>query len=63
MRIDIVPLFLGTGGHLRQDLPPLVEAQRAATERSTIHLHAPIGEHPRSSMRWRRAAARRRGLR
>jgi sirohydrochlorin ferrochelatase len=25
-----VPLFLGTGGHLRRDLPPLVDALRAA---------------------------------
>jgi sirohydrochlorin ferrochelatase len=29
-RIDVVPLFLGTGGHLRRDLPPLVDALRAA---------------------------------
>ena len=29
-RVDVVPLFLGTGGHLRQDLPPLVDALRAA---------------------------------
>ncbi len=44
-RIDVVPLFLGTGGHLRQDLPPLVEAVRAAHPGVAIHLHAAIGEH------------------
>ena len=44
-RIDVVPLFLGTGGHLREDLPPLVEAQRAAHPAIVIRLHAAIGEH------------------
>ena len=27
-RIVVVPLFLGTGGHLRKDFPPLVESAR-----------------------------------
>ena len=31
-RIVVVPLFLGTGGHLRRDLPPLIEATCAATD-------------------------------
>jgi sirohydrochlorin cobaltochelatase len=44
-RVDVVPLFLGTGGHLRQDLPPLVEALRAAQPGVAIGLHAAIGEH------------------
>jgi sirohydrochlorin cobaltochelatase len=44
-RVDVVPLFLGTGGHLRQDLPPLVERLRAAHPAVAIHLHAAIGEH------------------
>ncbi len=44
-RVDVVPLFLGTGGHLRQDLPPLVEALRAAHPGVAIGLHAAIGEH------------------
>jgi len=44
-RIDVVPLFLGTGGHLRRDLPPLVEALRAAHPGVAIRLHAAIGEH------------------
>ena len=44
--VDIVPLFLGTGGHLREDLPPLVEALRAGHPGVAITLHAAIGEHP-----------------
>ena len=44
-RVDIVPLFLGTGGHLRRDLPPLVEGLRAAHPGVAIRLHAAIGEH------------------
>ena len=43
--IDVVPLFLGTGGHLRKDLPPLVDAVRAAHPSLAIRLHAAIGEH------------------
>ena len=45
-RIDIVPLFLGTGGHLRKDLPPLVERVRRAhaDEGIEIRLHPAIGE-------------------
>ncbi len=44
-RIDVVPLFLGTGGHLRRDLPPLVDALRAAHPALDVRLHAAIGEH------------------
>ena len=44
-RIDVVPLFLGTGGHLRRDLPPLVDALRAAHPAVDFHLHPAIGEH------------------
>ncbi len=44
-RIDIVPLFLGTGGHLRKDLPPLVESLCAMHPALDIHLHEAIGEN------------------
>jgi sirohydrochlorin cobaltochelatase len=43
--VAVVPLFLGTGGHLRQDLPPLVEALRSAHPGVAIRLHPAIGEH------------------
>jgi sirohydrochlorin cobaltochelatase len=44
--IDVVPLFLGTGGHLRRDLPRLVEALRAAHPGLAVQLHPAIGEQP-----------------
>ena len=44
-QIDVVPLFLGTGGHLRRDLPALVEAAKRAHPALAIRLHAAIGEH------------------
>ena len=43
--IDVVPMFLGTGGHLRKDLPPLVDAARTAHPAVAIRLHPAIGEH------------------
>jgi sirohydrochlorin cobaltochelatase len=44
-RIDVVPLFLGTGGHLRTDLPPLVDSIRSAHPKLDIRLHEAIGEN------------------
>jgi sirohydrochlorin cobaltochelatase len=43
--VDVVPLFLGTGGHLRKDLPPLVDAVRAAHPGLALGLHPAIGEN------------------
>jgi sirohydrochlorin cobaltochelatase len=42
--IDVVPLFLGTGGHLRNDLPRQAEAARVAHPGLRLRLHAAIGE-------------------
>jgi len=42
--IDVLPLFLGTGGHLRRDLPPLVEAAAARHAGVSIALHGAVGE-------------------
>jgi sirohydrochlorin cobaltochelatase len=43
-RIDVVPLFLGTGGHLRDGLPPLIDGVRAAHAGIDVRLHPAIGE-------------------
>jgi len=45
-RIDVLPLFLGTGGHLRRDLPPLVEAIRERHPQVSATLHGAVGETP-----------------
>ena len=44
--IRVVPVFLGHGGHLREDLPKIVAAARAAHPRLDISLDKPIGEQP-----------------
>ena len=44
--IDILPLFLGTGGHLRRDLPPLIDDLKARHESVHIALHTAVGEAP-----------------
>jgi sirohydrochlorin cobaltochelatase len=43
-RIRIVPLFLGAGGHVREDLPRLVQAARGRHAGIQIVLEAAIGE-------------------
>jgi sirohydrochlorin cobaltochelatase len=42
-RIHIVPMFLGASGHVRRDVPPLVEALRAQHGGEWL-LHPAIGE-------------------
>lgn len=44
MRVDVVPVFLGMGGHLRDDLPPLVQAAAAALPAVDVRLHGALGE-------------------
>ncbi|MDE2367591.1 MAG: CbiX/SirB N-terminal domain-containing protein [Burkholderiales bacterium] len=43
-RLTVLPMFLGTGGHLRQDLPRLADALRAALPGIEVVLHGAIGE-------------------
>lgn len=43
-RIHIVPLFLGGGGHVRRDVPPLVEQLRQRHAGVQWLLHPAIGE-------------------
>jgi sirohydrochlorin cobaltochelatase len=45
-RVDIVPLFLGTGGHVRKDLPLLIDKLRQAHPQVTWTLQPSIGEAP-----------------
>ncbi len=43
-RVDIVPLFLGAGGHVRKDLPALLERLAAAHPAVQWQLQRAIGE-------------------
>jgi len=43
--VRIVPVFLGQGGHVRSDLPRLVEVISARYPGVSIRAAAPIGEH------------------
>jgi len=43
-RVAVVPLFLGAGGHVRKDLPALVEALILEHPQIRWHLHSAIGE-------------------
>ena len=45
-RIAIVPVFLGQGGHLKRDLPILLEEVRGAHPECAITLAAAVGESP-----------------
>jgi sirohydrochlorin cobaltochelatase len=43
-RVDVVPLFLGAGGHVRKDLPLLLDQLRAAHPGVRWQLQRAIGE-------------------
>ncbi len=45
-RVDVLPMFLGTGGHLRRDLPPMIEQLRVQHPAVAWRLHAAVGEQP-----------------
>jgi sirohydrochlorin cobaltochelatase len=42
--IRVIPVFLGAGGHVKDDLPKLVAGARAQHPKVVIELEAPIGE-------------------
>jgi sirohydrochlorin cobaltochelatase len=42
--VEIVPLFLGAGGHVRRDLPLLLDALRSAHPQARWTLHPATGE-------------------
>ena len=43
-QVDVVPLFLGAGGHVRKDLPVLFDAISAAHPAVRWQLHRAVGE-------------------
>ena len=44
--IDVLPIFLGVGKHLREDLPRLVDAMREARPELALRLRPAVGETP-----------------
>jgi sirohydrochlorin cobaltochelatase len=44
--VHVLPLFLGAGGHVRKDLPPLFEQLRARHRGVTFTPHPAVGEAP-----------------
>jgi sirohydrochlorin cobaltochelatase len=55
-QVDVLPMFLGTGGHLRKDLPPMLQALRDAHPAVAWHLHEAVGEQPQVQQAMARAA-------
>ena len=43
-RIELLPMFLGSGGHVRKDLPRLLDELRARHAGTRFGLHTAIGE-------------------
>jgi sirohydrochlorin cobaltochelatase len=43
-RVTMVPLFLGAGGHVKRDLPALLEGQRQRHPGLVVHSTCAIGE-------------------
>ncbi len=44
--VTVLPLFLGAGGHVRRDLPAIMDGLRAAHPGVTWQLQPPVGELP-----------------
>jgi sirohydrochlorin cobaltochelatase len=44
--VEVVPVFLGAGGHVRRDLPAMLEALRATHPGVVFTLHGAVGEQP-----------------
>ncbi|MDQ7988312.1 MAG: CbiX/SirB N-terminal domain-containing protein [Candidatus Dactylopiibacterium sp.] len=44
--IQVVPVFLAQGGHVRRDVPALIDAARARHGGVSIVLQDALGEHP-----------------
>ena len=46
LRVTVLPLFLGSGGHVRRDLPTLIEQLRSEHPHVSFTLQGAAGEHP-----------------
>jgi sirohydrochlorin cobaltochelatase len=55
-RVDVVPLFLGTGGHVRKDLPALLAELAAAHPQVQWQLQRAIGDYDAVTEAMARAA-------
>jgi sirohydrochlorin cobaltochelatase len=56
--LRVVPVFLGAGGHLKTDLPKLVDELKARYPDLAITVDPPIGEQPEVIAAIARAIAR-----
>lgn len=45
-RVDIVPVFLAQGGHVKRDVPLILQAARERHPELTLELRAALGEMP-----------------
>jgi len=45
-KLRVLPLFLGTGRHAREDLPKLLDVVRSAHPQVVVEVVPPAGEHP-----------------
>ena len=44
--IDILPMFMAAGGHLKHDVPRQVQAVQQAHPQTQCRLLPPVGQHP-----------------
>ena len=61
-QVDVIPVFLGAGGHVQRDLPRLVQAAQEAYPTTRWLLHPPLGEAPAVIRALAMEAARAAGL-
>ena len=54
----VVPVFFGSGSHLKEDLPRLVETLKGSYRDVQIRLEPPVGEQPEVIKAIARAIAR-----
>ena len=45
-QVSVVPVFLGQGGHVLRDLPPMVDELRAAHPQLQLRVAEAVGESP-----------------